>query len=117
MEGGGGDAEEAISSRTDHPTSTRGGSGAGQGPDNGRGLSEVENYWLKLLEPHCFQIHPRFFEGLRLIQFVQSPQRVYDTTDVERIEDLSDIPDEALERMREIRDAARRKNKLKETDE
>ena len=41
---GGRNAEEAISSRTDHPTSTRGGSGAGQGPDKGRGLSEVGNY-------------------------------------------------------------------------
>ena len=46
---GGRNAEEAISSRTDHPTSTRGGSGAGQGSDNGRGLSEVGNYGADLL--------------------------------------------------------------------
>ena len=46
---GGRNAEEAISSRTDHPTSTRGGSGAGQGPDKGRGLSEVGNYGADLL--------------------------------------------------------------------
>ena len=42
-------------------------------------------------------------------------ERVADVADAERIEDLSDIPDEALERMREIRDAARRKNELEKT--
>ena len=36
-------------------------------------------------------------------------QRVADVS--ERIEDLSDVPDEELDRMREIRDAARKKNK------
>ena len=35
-------------------------------------------------------------------------QRVEDVS--ERIEDLSDVPDEELERMREIRDAARLQN-------
>ena len=35
-------------------------------------------------------------------------QRMADVS--ERIEDLSDIPDEALERMKAIRDAARAKN-------
>ena len=39
-------------------------------------------------------------------------QRVADVS--ERIEDLSDVPDEELQRMREIRDAARQANK-KET--
>ncbi len=42
-------------------------------------------------------------------------ERVADVADAERIEDLSDIPDEALERMREICDAARRKNELEKT--
>ena len=36
--------------------------------------------------------------------------RVADVSDGERIEDLCDIPDADLERMREIRDAARAKN-------
>ena len=36
--------------------------------------------------------------------------RVADVSDGEQIEDLCDIPDEALERMKEIRDAARAKN-------
>ena len=44
-------------------------------------------------------------------------ERVADVSDAERFEDLSDIPDEDLDRMRAIRDEARRKNKLKETDE
>ena len=50
---GGRNAEEAISSRTDHPTSTRGGSGAGQGPDRGGvcrklGITEQTYYrWRK----------------------------------------------------------------------
>ena len=35
----------------------------------------------------------------------------------ERIEDLSDIPDADIERMKEIRDAARAKGKVKESDE
>ena len=33
-------------------------------------------------------------------------------SDAERIEDLSDLPDEDLDRMRAIRDEARRKNEL-----
>ena len=37
-------------------------------------------------------------------------QRSEDVT--ERFEDLSDLPDEAVERMREIRDAARRENAI-----
>ena len=41
------DAEETIHSRTDHPTSTRGRSGTGEGPDNRRGLSEVGNHGAK----------------------------------------------------------------------
>ena len=44
-------------------------------------------------------------------------ERVADVSDAERFEDLSDIPDEDLDRMRAIRDEARRKNKLKETDD
>ena len=43
--------------------------------------------------------------------------KVADVSDAERFEDLSDIPDEDLDRMRAIRDEARRKNKLKETDD
>ena len=44
-------------------------------------------------------------------------ERVADVSDAERIEDLSDLSDEQLDRMREVRDEARRKNKLKETDD
>ena len=43
--------------------------------------------------------------------------KVADVSDAERFEDLSDIPDEDLDRMRAIRDEARRKNELKETDD
>ena len=44
-------------------------------------------------------------------------ERVADASDAERIEDLSDVPDEDLDRMRAIRDEARRKNELEETDD
>ena len=42
-------------------------------------------------------------------------QRVADVS--ERIEDLCDIPDEALERMREIRDASRAKKEQTNLEE
>ena len=42
--------------------------------------------------------------------------RVADVSDGERIEDLCDIPDADLERMREIRDAARAKNEQTNLD-
>ena len=50
-----------------------------------------------------------FLRGARAYTLQHPPvQRVADVS--ERIEDLCDIPDEALERMKEIRDAARAKN-------
>ena len=39
-------------------------------------------------------------------------ERVADVSDAERIEDLSDLSDEQLDRMREVRDEARRKNEF-----
>ena len=52
---------------------------------------------------------PDFLRAARALALIFPPvQRVEDVS--ERIEDLQDIPDEALERMREIRDAAREKN-------
>ena len=42
--------------------------------------------------------------------------RVADVSDGEQFEDLSDIPDADLERMREIRDAARAKAQAKVSD-
>ena len=51
-----------------------------------------------------------FLRGARAFTLQHPPvQRVEDVS--ERIEDISDIPLEDLERMREIRDAAREKNK------
>ena len=43
--------------------------------------------------------------------------RVADVSDGEQFEDLSDIPDADIERMKEIRDAARAKNELEKTDD
>ena len=68
---------------------------------------------LKLLESNDSR---DFLRAARALALHFPPiQRVEDVS--ERIEDLSDIPDEDLDRMRAIRDEARRKNKLKETDE
>ena len=44
-------------------------------------------------------------------------EKIADVSDEQRIEDLSDIPDAELDRMREIRDAARRQNELEKTDD
>ena len=44
-------------------------------------------------------------------------EKIVDVSDEQRIEDLSDIPDAELDRMREIRDAARRQNELEKTDD
>ena len=52
-----------------------------------------------------------FLRGARALSLHFPPmQRVADVS--ERIEDLCDIPDEALERMKAIRDAARAKNQI-----
>ena len=49
-----------------------------------------------------------FLRGARAFTLQHPPiQRAADVS--ERIEDLSDVPDEALDRMREIRDAGRAK--------
>ena len=44
-------------------------------------------------------------------------ERVADVSDAERIEDLSDLPDEDLDRMRAIRDEARRENAIERETE
>ena len=55
---------------------------------------------------------PDFLRAARALALHFPPvQRVEDVS--ERFEDLSDLPDEALDRMREIRDAARRENTTK----
>ena len=54
---------------------------------------------------------PDFLRAARALALHFPPvQRVEDISEPERFEDLSDLPDAALERMREIRDAARQAN-------
>ena len=54
---------------------------------------------------------PDFLRAARALALIFPPeQRVEDVT--ERFEDLSDLPDAALERMREIRDAAQRERAI-----
>ena len=63
---------------------------------------------LKLLETGDSHDFLRAARGIAL--FFPPVQRVENVS--ERFEDLSDLPDEAIEAMKEIRDAARRQNAI-----